>query len=148
MNDFGFVCEGAPTPKARPRFSNVKNFVRVFSTEKNILAEKKIRAEAKIAMNLAENFEPVKVPVKMYVKFFMPIPKSFSKKKTADCLSGAIVPTPKPDLDNLLKLFLDAMNKTVYEDDSLVVEIVCSKVYSLTPCAVIYIKQYVAEKQH
>ena len=52
------------------------------------------------------------------------------------------MPTSKPDLDNFLKLFLDAMNKVVYMDDSQIVEIFATKVYSKYPCTVINVAKF------
>ena len=39
-------------------------------------------------------------------------------------------PAKKPDIDNVAKAFLDAMNGTVYLDDTQVVELNIKKVYS------------------
>ena len=142
MNDFSFVCEGVPTPKGRPRFSSRGGFVRTYTPAETENAEKKIREKSATGMKNAGNFEPTKLPVKICVNFFLPIPKSFSKKKTEDCLNGMVMPTSKPDLDNFLKLFLDAMNKVVYMDDSQIVEIFATKVYSKYPCTVINVAKF------
>ena len=63
------------------------------------------------------NAVPHPGPVKMACKFVMPIPQSWSKKKQEAALAGEIVPTSKPDYDNVLKLVSDALNKLAYEDD-------------------------------
>lgn len=55
--------------------------------------------------------------------------KSLSKKTTADALAGKIFPLKKPDVDNVAKSVLDAMNKIVYEDDCQVCRLVFDKVY-------------------
>lgn len=59
------------------------------------------------------------------VHFTMPIPKSWSKKNKA-CPPLC---TKRPDLDNLLKLFLDAGNELLWQDDSSIIEIHCKKTY-------------------
>jgi len=64
----------------------------------------------------------------LYIR--VPIPQSYSKKRTEACLSGLERPAKKPDIDNVAKAFLDAMNGTVYLDDTQVVELNIKKVYS------------------
>ena len=59
----------------------------------------------------------------------MPVPASYSKKAREACLSGETRPTKKPDVDNILKAFLDAMNGIVYLDDCQVVDLHVKKVY-------------------
>ena len=38
-------------------------------------------------------------------------------------LSGEIVPTKKPDIDNIAKVILDGLNKLAFKDDNLVSKI-------------------------
>jgi Holliday junction resolvase RusA-like endonuclease len=57
--------------------------------------------------------------------------KSASKKARAAMLSGAIHPTKKPDLDNVIKI-LDALNGVAFTDDALIVSITACKVYADT----------------
>ena len=47
-----------------------------------------------------------------------------------------------PDLDNLVKFVLDAMNKVFYVDDSQVTEIITTKEYSDTTEGFTYVKIY------
>ena len=39
----------------------------------------------------------------------------------------------KPDVDNIIKIYLDALNKIAYNDDNQVVSIICNKYYSDRP---------------
>ena len=71
----------------------------------------------------AENVscEPMTDAVDVSIVFFMPRPKSVTRK----------LPTVKPDLDKLIRAILDAGTKAgIYNDDSQVVEIVAYKFYS------------------
>lgn len=77
--------------------------------------------------------EPLDEPVQLTILFNIGVRDSWSKKKKEKALSGALLPASKPDLDNLLKLLLDAMNGLVYRDDALVCKITVSKRYSLQP---------------
>jgi len=72
-------------------------------------------------------------PLELTVSFNIGVPKSWSKKKREKALSGDLLPASKPDLDNLLKLLLDAMNGLVYHDDALVCKVTATKQYSLIP---------------
>lgn len=48
------------------------------------------------------------------------MPGSFSKRKRRMAMDGRIPVTAKPDIDNVIKMVLDAMNGIVYPDDRLV----------------------------
>lgn len=61
------------------------------------------------------------------VIFYLPIPKSWSKKKKAE--HDGAPHMQKPDVDNLLKALLDA----IYEDDSHIYSIAAEKRWSHTP---------------
>jgi Holliday junction resolvase RusA-like endonuclease len=45
-------------------------------------------------------------------------------------LAGTERPSKKPDIDNIAKCFLDAMNGIIYLDDTQVVELHIKKLYS------------------
>lgn len=69
--------------------------------------------------------------VALKVCFFMPIPKSTPKKK---CKALENQPhLKKPDIDNVLKGLLDAMNNELFDDDSQVYEVSAVKLYSANP---------------
>ena len=74
--------------------------------------------------------KPLETPVALYLYIRKGIPASYTKKRRNDCLSGIEKPTVKPDIDNCLKVFMDAMNGIVYLDDKQIVSINCEKVYS------------------
>jgi len=69
----------------------------------------------------------------------MKMPKS-SKVKTNKMLNNEIKNTKRPDLDNIIKFFLDSMNGLVFTDDSLIWKLKAQKVYSLDPRTEIIIK--------
>lgn len=60
-------------------------------------------------------------PVSILVLFVLDKPRT-SKRR---------VPTTKPDLDNLLKTVLDALNNTAFDDDGQVLSISAVKRYAL-----------------
>lgn len=81
------------------------------------------------------------VPVELAVTAYYRIPKTFSKKKRNEALSGHVRPQTKPDIDNVVKVVCDALNKVAYNDDTQVVKIVAEKYYGETPGIVIEIKE-------
>ena len=52
---------------------------------------------------------------------------------------GLILPTKKPDADNIAKAILDALNGLAFYDDAQVVYLQVSKRYSNEPRAVVFI---------
>lgn len=81
------------------------------------------------------------VPVELAVTAYYRIPKAFSKRKRNEALSGLVRPQTKPDIDNVVKVVCDALNKVAYNDDTQVVKIVAEKYYGETPGLVIEIKE-------
>ena len=61
------------------------------------------------------------------------IPKSTSKKKEGMMKMGIIKPTKSPDVDNILKTVMDALEKLAYKNDSQIVRVVMDKDYSERP---------------
>lgn len=71
--------------------------------------------------------------IKARIQAFYEIPKSSSKVKKTAMLSGELLPTKKPDIDNIVKAVLDALNEVAYRDDTQVVELQVRKQYSERP---------------
>jgi Holliday junction resolvase RusA-like endonuclease len=51
----------------------------------------------------------------------------------------SVFPNVKPDLDNVVKAVLDALNGVVYLDDAQVVNLVATKRYATEPRVEVYI---------
>lgn len=68
--------------------------------------------------------------VTVAVDAYFKIPKSYTKGKRLACEHNINRPDKKPDIDNVLKVVLDALNGVAYEDDKQVVEVRCRKWYS------------------
>ncbi|CAB4161761.1 Rus Holliday junction resolvase [uncultured Caudovirales phage] len=116
-----------PKGKGRPRFSRQGKFTKVYTDQATLDYESAIQLYASKAMG---SQKPLEAPVSVYLYIRVPIPQSYSKNRTVACLSGSERPAKKPDIDNIAKAFLDAMNGTVYLDDTQVVELNIKKVYS------------------
>ena len=64
------------------------------------------------------------------------------KKKEAEMLSNNISPTKKPDIDNIVKIVLDGMNKFAFKDDTQVIKLEVEKKYTEKPRMYIKIEEY------
>ena len=120
-----FIVDGKPQGKQRPRFSRISKTV--YTPTKTAKYEKQI---AKAYTESGGKCIPADCYVSVSVSAFFPIPKSYSKKKREDCLERKLRPDKKPDMDNILKVILDALNKVAYEDDKQVVELIGRKYYT------------------
>jgi Holliday junction resolvase RusA-like endonuclease len=120
---------GPPRGKGRPRFAVRGGFAAAYTDSKTRDYEAKLKAAA-IAAMLGKN--PLDEALGVSLTAYMPIPESWSQKKRAKALAGDIVPTTKPDADNLYKM-TDALNKIVWRDDALVVSAACMKFYCERP---------------
>jgi Holliday junction resolvase RusA-like endonuclease len=118
-----FSVEGDPVGKQRPRFSRG----RTYTPKKTVDYETIIASKASQAMGSSE---PLQTPVAIFIWISHAIPASYSKKRKEACLNGLDWPK-KPDLDNVAKVFLDAMNGIVYKDDVQVVKLRVSKRYDI-----------------
>jgi len=122
-----FKVDANPVGKQRARYVKRGNFVQTYTPDKTRTYESLIKEAAMQAMGSSE---PLETPVNLYLYIRAPIPKSYSKKKVADCLNGLEKPIKKPDASNVLKSVEDAMNGVVYKDDCQIVNFHVSKVYS------------------
>ncbi len=133
-----FKVEGTPVGKGRPKFARRGNFVTAYTPTKTRGYEDLIKIAAKHAMGTSE---PLKTPVAAYIYITVPIPQSYSKKRSKSCLDGLERPCKKPDCDNVMKAFLDAMNGIVYDDDSQVVSLHGTKVYGTIGMVEVLVKE-------
>jgi Holliday junction resolvase RusA-like endonuclease len=133
-----YIVYGEPVGKGRPRFAKRGNFVSTYTPQKTKTYEDEIRIMARAAMGSSE---PLVTPVTVAIYIRVGIPASYSKQKRKDALAGTIKPTKKPDLDNIAKAFLDAMNEIVYLDDKQVVGLHVTKVYAETPAVEVMVTE-------
>lgn len=124
---FSFKVLGEPVAKARPRF-NSKTRV-AYTNTKTTKAENSIKYE--YLKNGGERKENYTGTVKVRMLFVFPIRKSWTKKKKKAMLNN--FHTIKPDLDNLEKTVLDALNGLAFKDDSQVCEVTKIKAWSEIP---------------
>jgi Holliday junction resolvase RusA-like endonuclease len=81
----------------------------------------------------AAHMEVITGPVSVVIEAHYRIPDSATKKRKAAMLAGEEYPLKKPDIDNVVKNVLDALNMSAWTDDAQVVSLNVSKVWSDNP---------------
>lgn len=116
MQNLIFSAEiiGKPQPKQRPRFTR-RGFA--YTPKKTRDAEAEIVAQLKA--KLCGTMAPLESGLIVELEFYFLPPKSWPKLRREKALNGELMHTKKPDVDNLLKLFIDAATKTgsLWRDD-------------------------------
>ena len=133
-----FKVDANPVGKQRARYVKRGNFVQAYTPEKTRTYEALIKDAAKQAMGVSE---PLETPVSLYLYIRVPIPASATKKRLKAISDGSEKPIKKPDASNILKSVEDGMNSVVYKDDSQIVNIHVTKVYSSVPGVDVCIKE-------
>ena len=101
--------------------------------------EKLVRASYTAASKV---FFDKDTPLEISIIALFSIPKSMGKKLKNSMLTGDILPTKKPDSDNIIKIILDALNGVAYWDDSQVCRVYFEKMYAEKPETRVLIKNY------
>lgn len=126
-----FLIPGEPKGKARPRVVRLKNGASTsYTPDKTVAYEELVRQRFRQQWSSTELPFPNQIPVQVKITAWFTIPKSASKKARAAMLSGLISPTKKPDVDNVVKIILDALNGFAWHDDSQVVNLQIEKKYT------------------
>ena len=121
------VIAGEPVAKARPRLTRRGIAYTPAHT-------RKYEAHARLAAQLAMGDRPpIEAPVRLELVAELPIPVSWSGRRRALAITGDLLPTSCPDVDNYIKAGLDSLNEIVVRDDSQVVEITARKRFSVAP---------------
>lgn len=116
-----FYIIGKPQPKQRPRFNGHHAYTPKETKDYERIVQcaymKQCRNEKLIGAVKADIIVSVKIP------------KSTPKKELHCYEQGWVHPTKKPDVDNIIKSVLDALNGYAYDDDKQVVDVHCVKKY-------------------
>lgn len=105
-----------PVGKERPRFTRSGH---AYTPEKTRKYEDYIAHVAGFALAKAGCQKIKGRPFSTSMFFYYAPPKSWTKKKLLELSKKGTLPkATKPDLDNLEKAVLDAMNGVVYDDDA------------------------------
>lgn len=108
-----------PRPKQRPRFSGKA----VYTPKETIHAESVVKTSVKIEM-LKNRIKISTKHIKLKLIFY------YLRTKTSINTDSYEFRSKKPDVDNLAKLIMDALNGVLYKDDGQVSILHCEKRYS------------------
>lgn len=133
-----FNVPGKPVGKGRPRAARRGKGITLYTPEKTATYESTVALFASQAM---AGRPLISGPVDVVMRVVLPIPASWSIRKKDHATDGIVMPTTKPDMDNVVKAIFDAINGVVWNDDTQVVDLLVRKRYGLTPCVSVIVSQ-------
>lgn len=87
-------------------------------------------------------FKMLEGRIKISMTAYFSIPKATKKSMIEDMLTDKMSPTKKPDIDNIIKIVLDAMNRFAFKDDIQITKLEVEKKYALDEKIEIKIEEY------
>lgn len=127
MEEVHFIIPGRPVGKGRPRFTRNGH---CWTPDKTAAYERDIKLSywSTYGHRKYEADKALAVEIILYY----PRPKNMAKYKRLMAQKGVLRPTVKPDVDNVIKAILDALNGVAFDDDRQIVQIECEKWYDIT----------------
>lgn len=127
MEEVHFIIPGRPVGKGRPRFTRRGH---CWTPDKTVAYERDIKlaywetcGKRCFGANKALSVEIVLY----YIR-----PKRMTKHNSLMAQRGLLRPVVKPDVDNVIKAILDALNGIAFYDDRQIVQVTCEKWYDIT----------------
>lgn len=130
-----FEVLGQPVAKQRPRITRAGI---AYTPSQTVNYETVVKYTYQ---SIYRHKEPIMGRIKASITAVFPVPKSYSKKKTAALLGGHSNYDKKPDCDNLAKIILDALNGIAYRDDSQVTVLHITKQYGTQPKVIVELEE-------
>ena len=87
-------------------------------------------------------FKALEGRIKVNIIAYFSTPKTTKKSDINEMLENNISPTKKPDIDNIVKVVLDSMNKFAFKDDNQITKLEVEKKYSLEDKVYVKIEEY------
>ena len=132
MSAVCFTIPGPPQGKGRPRVVRTKTGASLtYTPDKTVAYEELVRIRYKAAEHGFQFPDDAQLAVQIIAWF--QIPKSKSRKIRFAMAAGQVLPTKKPDCDNIVKIVCDALNGIAYKDDQQVVLAQIRKRYAEIP---------------
>ena len=133
--EYKFTVSGTPIAKARPKFRMVttkmgKTFGTAYTPKKSVNFETSVHMAFTVTHGAVV---PTELGVKLFIRAYFLPPKAAPKYKKKEIEQGLVPVLKKPDIDNVAKSVLDALNTIVYTDDKLVYRLSVEKFYSFRP---------------
>ena len=144
MEEVNFIIPGKPIGKGRPRFAKSGH---CWTPSKTVMYEQGIKQA--YWMKYGARMYAADKALAVEIVLYYTRPKSMTKKNQLLAQQGLLRPIVKPDVDNVIKAILDALNGMAFEDDRQIVQVTCEKWYDTTEenegFAVVTIKGWEAE---
>lgn len=129
-----FMVLGDPVGQGRPRFTTINGHPKAYDAKQSREEKATVRLIAQEAMKeQGWTFPSQDMPIKVEIVSYRRVPKSTQRWLAEAGIGGDVVPLTKPDTDNVVKLYLDAMNSVVYPDDKQVFDLHIVKAYGAEP---------------
>ncbi len=132
-----FYVSGKPRGKGRPRFTR---YGKPYTPKETVDYEKAVQAAW---WKASDGYSFGDRPVEVQISAHYPMPKAFTKAQREQAEKGEIRPKTKPDVDNIAKIILDALNGKAFDDDNKVVSLMVDKRYTLDTDG--YVAVYLSE---
>ena len=123
------VLLGKPIPAKRPRVlrTHTYNPLAEQARRDHYKAIEQVKAEWKRLYPWLDSYTPLATGFELRFSFFMPIPPSWSNKEKN--LHYGTHHIFRPDVDNLLKYYMDILQSALYKDDKQVHTVFAEKRY-------------------
>lgn len=126
---------GQPMGKQRSRGRNIqtkdgRNFNINYTPKKTVNYETLIQ---ELFITNYPAFVPLTGAISIDVMAYLSIPVSKSKKQKELMRNGKVLPTTRPDVDNIQKIVFDALQKLAFLNDSQIIRSSVKKIYSDQP---------------
>ena len=87
-------------------------------------------------------YEPLDGRVAIKIIAYFEVTKNTTKKDKKLIEEGLLSPTKKPDIDNIVKIILDALNKMAFKDDNQITKLEVEKLYGAEKKIVVKVENY------
>ena len=124
-----FDVPGEPKGKGRPRFCLKNGKAYIYTPQNTKEYEENIKTYARLFKHIFRREMQLEAHIEAYYK----IPKNTSKGIKEKMICRIILPNKKPDIDNIEKIVLDALNGVLYEDDAQICKTISEKFYAEEP---------------
>lgn len=132
MHSVSFIVPGPIRGKQRPRVTKFGTF----TPQQTVNAEAWVRQCAVLA-----GVRVMEGPIYLELAIWHAIPASWSRKKRDQALSMNLMPTCKPDIDNVVKLIGDSLNGIAWADDKQIVTLQAGRRYADHDCIAVTITE-------
>lgn len=134
------IVPGAPVSNLRQRsrtFIVDGNAATHHYTPRTVREER--AAIRQFASRVMDGVAPLQGAVDLRATFYRAVPSSWSRPQREKALAHALLPTTKPDFDNLVKM-IDALKGVAWRDDAQITDCHLFKRYAAVPRTVIEVR--------